>query len=33
LVILDFLIRHGHLSPDHEPDYLDLVAGLRRGVR
>ncbi|MFD2232429.1 DUF4743 domain-containing protein [Phaeospirillum tilakii] len=33
LVILDFLIRHGHLSPDREPDYLDLVAGLRRGVR
>ena len=29
LVIIDFLIRHGWLSPD-EPDYLDLVKGLRR---
>lgn len=28
LVIIDFLIRHGLLTPD-EPDYLDLVAGLR----
>ena len=27
LVLLDFFIRHGLLSPD-EPDYLDLVAGL-----
>lgn len=33
LVIIDFLIRHGHLSPDAEPDYFDLVAGLRRGVK
>ena len=31
LVITDFLIRHGILSPDEEPDYVDLVAGLRRG--
>jgi len=31
LVITDFLIRHGLLSPDDEPDYLDIVAGLRRG--
>nr|WP_029007229.1 DUF4743 domain-containing protein [Azospirillum halopraeferens] len=29
LVVIDFLIRHGHLTPDH-PDYLDLVSGLRR---
>jgi hypothetical protein len=31
LVIIDFLIRHGVLSPDDEPDYLNLVNGLRRG--
>ena len=31
LVIIDFLIRHGYLSPDLEPEYLDLVTGLRRG--
>ncbi|MCR6629731.1 MAG: DUF4743 domain-containing protein [Magnetospirillum sp.] len=31
LVLIDFLIRHGHLCPDGEPDYLDLVHGLRRG--
>lgn len=28
LVIIDFLIRRGHLSPD-EPGYLELVQGLR----
>ena len=28
LVIIDFLIRHGLLPPDHE-DYLSLVSGLR----
>jgi len=28
LVIIDFLIRHGLIGPD-EPDYLDLVQGLR----
>jgi len=28
LVIIDFLIRHGLIGPDH-PDYLDLVQGLR----
>lgn len=28
LVIIDFLIRHGLIGPE-EPDYLDLVAGLR----
>jgi len=27
-VNIDFLIRHGHLSPD-EPGYVDLVEGLR----
>jgi len=29
LVIIDFLIRHGWLKPDH-PDYLPLCQGLRR---
>ncbi len=29
LVIIDFLIRHGLLSPDDEPDYMELVTGLR----
>jgi hypothetical protein len=29
LVIIDFLIRHGVIAPDH-PEYLDLVAGLHR---
>ncbi|CAB1275382.1 DUF4743 domain-containing protein [Candidatus Nitrosacidococcus tergens] len=28
LVIIDFLIRHGFITPDH-PDYFDLVSGLR----
>lgn len=31
LVIIDFLIRHGLIGPE-EPDYLALVAGLRRWV-
>jgi isopentenyldiphosphate isomerase len=29
LVIIDFLIRHGHINPDH-PDYLALVSGLHQ---
>jgi len=29
LVILDFLIRHGYLHPDQEPDYLAIVGRLR----
>ncbi|HYC05403.1 MAG TPA: DUF4743 domain-containing protein [Azospirillaceae bacterium] len=29
LVVIDFLIRHGYLGPT-DPDYLDLVKGLRR---
>jgi len=29
LVIIDFLIRHGYLSPDLEPDYMEIVTGLR----
>ena len=30
LVVLDFLVRHGALSPD-TPGYLDVVRGLRQG--
>jgi hypothetical protein len=30
LVVVDFLVRHGVLSPD-EPGYLPLVASLRSG--
>lgn len=30
LVIVDFLIRHGLIGPETEPDYQELVAGLRR---
>jgi hypothetical protein len=30
LVVIDFLIRHGFIAPDEEPDYLTLVRGLRR---
>lgn len=29
LVIIDFLVRHGLIAPD-DPDYLDIVQGLRR---
>lgn len=29
LVVIDFLIRHGHIAPD-EPDYSDLALGLWR---
>ena len=28
LVVIDFLIRHGLIAPDH-PDYLALLRGLR----
>ncbi|MGE5515545.1 MAG: DUF4743 domain-containing protein [Bacteroidota bacterium] len=30
LVLMDFLIRHGRLCPDTEPDYLEIVRGLRQ---
>jgi isopentenyldiphosphate isomerase len=33
LVLIDFMIRHGVLTPDLEPDYLALVAGLRQTAR
>ena len=29
LVVIDFLVRHGLIGPEHE-DYLELVTGLRR---
>jgi 8-oxo-dGTP pyrophosphatase MutT (NUDIX family) len=29
LVIIDFLIRHGILTAENEPDYMELVTGLR----
>lgn len=31
LAIIDFLIRHGVIAPDTEPDYAALVHGLRAG--
>jgi len=31
LVIIDFLIRHGFLDPDREPDYTELCRGLYKG--
>jgi 8-oxo-dGTP pyrophosphatase MutT (NUDIX family) len=30
LVVIDFLIRHGVIAPDDEPDYLTLIHGLHR---
>jgi len=32
LVIIDFLIRHGIISPDNDSDYAALAQGLRSGV-
>ena len=29
LVAIDFLIRHGVLTPENEPDYLTLACGMR----
>jgi hypothetical protein len=29
LVLIDFLIRHGHITPEHS-DYSDLALGLWR---
>ncbi len=31
LVVIDFLIRHGVLNPDTEPDYTAILHGLRGG--
>ena len=30
LVVIDFLVRHGCITPENEPDYLDIVNNLRR---
>lgn len=30
LVVIDFLVRHGLMMPDDEPDYAAICAGLRR---
>ncbi|KAB2579422.1 hypothetical protein BFW01_g6194 [Lasiodiplodia theobromae] len=30
LVMLDFFVRHGILTPENEPDYLDIVSRLHR---
>jgi isopentenyldiphosphate isomerase len=32
LAIIDFLIRHGVIDPDSEPDYAALIHGLRAGA-
>jgi 8-oxo-dGTP pyrophosphatase MutT (NUDIX family) len=32
LVLIDFMLRRGLLSPDDEPDYLALVEGLHRDI-
>ena len=32
LVVIDFLIRHGYIEPEH-PDYLTMIEGLRGLVR
>lgn len=30
LVVLDFLVRHGYIIPENEPDYLGISIGLHR---
>ncbi|NKB60350.1 MAG: DUF4743 domain-containing protein [Alphaproteobacteria bacterium] len=30
LVIIDFLVRHGYITPENEPDYMAIVLGLRQ---
>ncbi|CRG84360.1 putative protein YJR142W [Talaromyces islandicus] len=30
MVIIDFLVRHGIITPDSEPDYLEIVARMHR---
>ncbi|OSQ40856.1 NUDIX hydrolase [Thalassospira mesophila] len=32
LVIIDFLVRHGVITPDTEPDYAELTIGLHRDI-
>jgi len=33
LVLMDFFIRRGWLCPECEPDYVEIVRGLRKGVQ
>lgn len=30
LAIIDFLVRHGYITPENEPDYVSIVLGLHR---
>ncbi|KAI8089486.1 NUDIX hydrolase domain-like protein [Halteromyces radiatus] len=30
LVAIDFMIRHGHITPDNEPDFIDIMYHLHR---
>jgi len=30
LAIIDFLVRHGYITPENEPDYVAIVLGLHR---
>lgn len=30
LILVDFLIRHGHITPENEPDYHEIVSRLHR---
>lgn len=32
LVLIDFFLRHGLLTPDDEPDYTEICEGMRRGA-
>ena len=32
LVLLDFFVRHGLLTPDNEPDYVEIVSRLQRVI-
>ena len=29
LVVIDFLVWHGYITPENEPDYIAVVLGLR----
>jgi hypothetical protein len=31
-VMIDFLIRHGEVTAEHEPDYVELCQRLRRKI-
>jgi hypothetical protein len=30
IIMIDFFVRHGILTPENEPDYLEIVARLHR---